>query len=71
MDDEYHFILYCQGLKDVRSKHFAQTTILDDVDDPTDKVEICKLLLNSSNLRKTARFLEEMFDARLKLLYKQ
>ena len=70
LDDEYHFILYCEGLKDVRSKYFAQTTILEDVDDPTDKVEICKLLLNSRNLRKTARFLEEMYDSRLKLMYK-
>ena len=70
LDDEYHFILYCEGLKDVRSKYFANSTILEDVSDPTDQVEICKLLLNSHNLKKTARFLEEMYDKRLKLLYK-
>ena len=70
LDDEYHFILYCEGLKDVGTKHFTQTTILKDVDDPTDKVEISKLLLNSHNLKKIARFLEEMYDSRLKLLYK-
>ena len=70
LEDEYHFFLYCEGLKDIRSKHFEGTTYLEDVDDPTDKVELCKLLMNSHNLRKTARFLEEMFDERLKMLYK-
>ncbi len=70
LEDEYHFLLYCDGLKDIRSKHFAGKTYLEDVEDPTDKVELCKLLLNSHNLRHTARFLEEMFDSRLRLLYK-
>ncbi len=70
LDDEYHFLLYCEGLKDIRSKHFAKHTYLEDVEDPTDKVELCKMLLNTHNLRNTARFLEEMFDSRLKLLYK-
>ena len=69
-DEEYHFILYCEGLKDIRSKYFASHNFLEDVEDPTDKVEICKLLLNSHSLRHTARFLEEMYDKRLKLLYK-
>ena len=70
LDDEYHFFLYCEALKDTRSKYFEGQTFLEDVADPTDKVEICKLLMNSHNLRHTARFLEEMYDRRLKLLYK-
>ena len=70
LEDEYHFFLYCEGLKDIRSKHFEGTTYLEDVSNPTVKVELCKLLLNGHNLRKTARSLEEMFDERLKLLYK-
>ena len=70
LEDEYHFVLYCDALKDIRSKYFARNTYLEDVDDPTDKVELCKMLLNSHNLKKTARFLEEMFDTRLRKLYK-
>ena len=58
LNDEYHFMLYCEGLKDIRSKHFAKHTYLEDVDDPTDKNEICKLLLNSHSLKSTAQFLE-------------
>ncbi len=50
LDDEYHFILYCDALKDTRSKFFGSTTVLDDVEDPTDKAEICRMLLNSHNL---------------------
>ncbi len=69
LDDEYHFILYCDALKDIRSKFFGSTAVLDDVEDPTDKAEICKMLLNSHNLRKMAKFLEEMYDERLKMLY--
>ena len=69
LEDEYHFTLYCDALKNVRSKYFGSHTYLEDMDDPTDKVELCRMLLNSHNLKNTARFLEEMFDTRLKLLY--
>ncbi len=70
LEDEFHFILYCEGLKDTRSRFFEGTTYLEDVEDVTDKVELCKLLFNSHNLKHSARFLEAMFDARLRALYK-
>ena len=41
LDDEYHFLLYCEGLKDIHSKHFAAHTYLEDVEDPTDKDKKC------------------------------
>ncbi len=70
LDNECHFLLYCEGLEDIRSKYFAEHTYLEDVNDPTDKDELCKLLLNSHNLKSTAHFLEDMYDKRLNLLYK-
>ena len=54
-------------MKGVRSKYFEEKTYLDDVEDPTDKVEIEKLML-TSNLKKTAKFLEEMYDTRMRLM---
>ena len=72
LEDEYHIILYCESLKAVRSKYFEfreGQTYLDDVDDPTDETEVCRLLLNSHNLKRTARFIEEMFDTRLRKVY--
>ena len=69
LDNEYHFVLYCEALKDARSKFFGEHTFLDDVEDPTDPAEICKLLLNSHNFKSTARFLEEMFRIRQEILY--
>ncbi len=69
LEDEYHFILYCEALKDIRSNHFACHTYLEDVSDPTDKTELCRLMLNSHNLKNTARFIEDMFDSRLRKLY--
>ena len=71
LDDEYHFLLYCEGLKDIRMKYFAAHTYLEDVEDPTDKDELCRLLPNSHNQKATAHFLEEMYDSRMRLLYKK
>ncbi len=70
LENEFHFLLYCEGLKDVRSQFFDGTTYLEDVEDPTDKAELCKLLFNSHNLKHSARFLEQMFEARLRAMYK-
>ncbi len=69
LDNEFHFLLYCEALKPIRSKYFEEYNYLDDCTDPTDKVELCKLMLNSHNLKHTARFLESMFDERMRLLY--
>ena len=69
LEDEFHFLLYCEGLKDVRTEFFEDYNWLDDLEDPTDPVELLKLVLNSHNLRKTAKFVEDMFDRRLKLMY--
>ena len=69
LDDEFHFLLYCDALKDIRSKYFAGRNYLEDVEDPTDRVELCKLMFTSNNLKHMGRFMEEMFDRRLKLLY--
>ena len=70
LEDEFHFILYCDGLKEVRSQCFEGTTYLEDVEDPTDKVELCKLMFNSHNLKHSAKFMERMFDARTRMLWK-
>ena len=71
LEDELHFILYCDGLKDTRSQLFEGTTYLEDVEDSTDKVELCKLLFNSHNLKHSARVMENMFDARMRLMWKK
>ncbi len=71
LEDEFHFLLYCDALKDVRSKFFTEYNYLDDCEDPTDRVELCKLMLNSNNLKHAARFLEEMFETRMRLLYQK
>ena len=68
LEDEFHFILYCDGLKDTRSQFFDGTTYLEDVE-PTDKVELCKQLFNSHNLEHFVRFLEQMFDMRMRKMY--
>ena len=70
LEDEYHIVLYCDALVDTRSKYFATSAILEDVEDLTDKAEICRMLFNSHNLKSTAHFLEEMCDVKLELLYK-
>ena len=69
LDNEYHFVLYCKALKDAWSKYFGEHSFLDDIEDPTDPAEVCMLLLNSRNLRNTARFLEEMFRIGQSKLY--
>ncbi len=69
LDEEFHFLLYCEALKDIRSKYFAERNYLEDVEDPTDRVELCKLMFTSNNLKHMGRFIEEMFDMRLWLLY--
>ncbi len=69
LEDEYHFLLYCEGLKEVRSSFFEEYNWLEDLEDETDKVELVKLWLNSHNLRKTARFIEDMTLARKELMY--
>ena len=69
LDDEYHFLLYCEGLKDIRSKFFEVYNWFDDVEDPTDKVEMVRLWLQSNNLRKRAKFIEEMVEERKSLMY--
>ena len=70
LEDEFHFLLYCEALKDIRSEFFEEYNWLDDLEDPTDEAELLKLVLNSHNLRKTARFIENMFDQRMKLMFK-
>ncbi len=69
LEDEYHFLLYCDALTDIRSSFFEEYNYLEDLDDPTDKVALCKLMLNSHNLKHTGRFLENMFERRMTLLY--
>ncbi len=69
LEDEYHFLLYCEGLKDIRSKFFEDYDWFQDVEDPTDKAEMVCLWLQSNNLRKTARFVEEMVEERKSLMY--
>ena len=61
--------MYCEALKPVRPKYFEEYNYLDDVEEPYDRVELCKLMLNSHNLKHTGRFLEEMFEIRMRLLY--
>ena len=69
LENEYHFLPYCDSLESVRSKYFAEHNYLEDLDDPTDNVALFKLMLNSHNLKHLGRFLEEMFDLRQKILY--
>ena len=69
LDNEFHFLLYCEALESVRSKYFAERNYLEDVEDPTDKVELCRLMFTSNNLKHMGRFIEEMFDVRLRLSY--
>ena len=69
LEDEYHFLLYCEGLKDTRINFFAEYNWLEDLEDPTDKVALVKLWLNSHNLRKSAKFIAEMMEERKSLMY--
>ena len=69
LEDEYHLLLYCDAYKPIRDRLFKEYTFIHDVDDPTDRVELVRLMLNSHNLRGTAKYLEEMFDTRQKLIY--
>ncbi len=71
LEDEYHFLLYCdnEGLKEIRSYFFDEYKWLEEVEDPTDKVEIVRLWLQSQNLKKTAKFVEDMVEERKSWLY--
>ena len=69
LEDEYHFLLYCDGLKDIRSDFFREYNWLEDLEDPTDKIELIKLWMNSHNLRQTANFIENMIEARKEQMY--
>ena len=62
-------LLYCDALEPIRSEYFEEYNYLNDCEDPTDKVELCRLMLNSHNLKHTVRFLEAMFDERMRLIY--
>ena len=71
LEDEYHFLLYCDNpeLVEIRTRFFYEYKWLEEVEDPTDKVELVRLWLQSQNLRKTARFVEEMVEERKNLMY--
>ena len=45
LEDEFIFILYCDGLKRTRSQFFDGTTCLEDVEEPMDKIELCKFVI--------------------------
>ena len=38
-------------LNDVKTRYFGKNTVLGDVDGSTDKIVLCKLMLNSHNLK--------------------
>ncbi len=38
LENEYHLVLYCESLKDIRSEFFGEYGWLEDVEDLTDKI---------------------------------
>ncbi len=71
LENEYHFMLFCEGFKDTRTKYLQEVV---------DKTEVCiagmeadmlKALLSSEAVKITARYAEIMFTERKDALFKQ
>ena len=69
LDDEYHIVLYCEALNNIRSEFFGEHRWVNDLDDPTDQVELFKLMLNLFNLKHTTKLLERLMEKLYELLY--
>ncbi len=71
LENEYHFLLFCEGLKETRTKLFQDIADNTDVNASGSEAEIFRALLSSEALKFTARYVEKMFLERKDAIFKQ
>ena len=68
VENEFHFLFQCPSLSDVRNSNITgYTADLDSYSSDSDKL---RYMLNEQNIRKTAIFVEKLYQSRQRLIYK-
>ena len=68
VENEFHFVLYCSGYRDIRQQWLNSLTLPDNFDTLTDTGKMA-VLINLSNVKSTAQFTVEAFKQRSRLLF--
>ena len=67
VENEYHFLFHCPRLSEVRDTHaFDYDTRLENVSDSSK----LNFMLTEENIEKTGKYLEKLYQARQRLIYK-
>ncbi len=71
LENEYHFLLFCDGYKETRTKMFQEIVDKTDVNAVGTEAQILKALLSSEAVKITAKYSEIMFQERKDILFEQ
>ncbi len=69
IEDEFHFLMFCDKLKDVRTAMYLDLHEKTEVDLYGDKEVVLKELLHNDNIKAFARYVETMWLARKEVLF--
>ena len=68
VENEFHFVLRCNGYTDIRQQWLDSLKLPDNFDQLTDTGKMA-VLINLDNVKLTAQFIVEAFNQRAKLLF--
>ena len=66
LENEYHHILFCDALKDVRTDFFGELSNID----YGCKLDLLKTVFKTENLKISGRYVEAIFAIKRETLYK-
>ena len=68
IENEYHFLLHCDALSEVRNEMFAKLGNIEGFHDMSD-AEKMKVMYDSDKLKVTATYIEKLMEKRKSLMY--
>ena len=71
LENEYHFVLFCDRFKETRTKMFQEVVDKADVCVTDKEADILKALMSDEAVKISARYLEIMFQERKDVLFEQ
>ena len=71
LENEYHFVMYCEGLTEPRTDMYIELNEKTDIDLYGPKEVVLKEMLSKNNIKILARHLETMWSTRREILYKR
>ena len=69
LEDEFHFVMYCDRLKKVRTNMYLELNDKCDIDLYGDPVEVLQGMTAKENIKIFARHLERMWAERRGVMY--